>query len=200
MVPPPLAARGGSQGGVVAIMLTMALLLVGTVASWIYVHQDKTSSSSTVQTIGGQRAAGASSGSGGGARATSTAIKQPNGAYPTPSNPYATPTPPPLDQGAVQRTMEAYLNAVQNHDLEATKSLVCPKFRATYRGTYSPQGYAYSGWSAHYQDPVVGTNYAYVVVTQGLLDTRTGVKKGSETHSWVVQRDAGTYYVCGYLV
>ncbi|MDQ2748303.1 MAG: hypothetical protein M3Y44_02005 [Actinomycetota bacterium] len=180
-----------------AIIVAMVLLLAGTIASFIYVHQDKSSSSATVQSVGGQRTGG-TTGSAGRARATGTALR-PSGTYPTPSNPAAAPTPPPLDMGAVQRTMEAYLNAVQNHDLPATRSIVCPKFRASYKGTYSPQGYAYSGWSAHYDGSVPGTNYAYVVVTQGLLDTSTGVKKGSETHSWYVERDAGSYYVCGYI-
>lgn len=176
----------------------MALLLAATVGSFIYAHHKSKSSSSTVQAVGGNNSGGGN-GAGSGSAARGGRATQPGRATSSAPDPYATPTPPPLDVGAVKRTMEAYLNAVQNHDLAATRSIVCPKFRASYRGTYSPQGYAYSGWSAHYQDPVPGTNYAYVVVTQGLLDTSTGAMKGSETHSWYVERDAGDYYVCGYL-
>jgi hypothetical protein len=170
----------------------MALLLAATVGSYIYVHDEPTSSSSTVQGVGGSNARG---GNGAGGRANgSRAVPVTS----PPTNPYATPTPPPLDMGAVRRTMEAFLNAFQNHDLQALRSVVCPKYRSLYRGTYSKGGYSYSGWTTHYEDPVGGLNYTYVVATQGLADT-TGAKRGSETHAWSVEHDAGEYYVCGYL-
>ncbi|MEP7021820.1 MAG: hypothetical protein ABI808_14335 [Pseudonocardiales bacterium] len=187
----PAAPRPSNAGGVTSIFVVMALLLAATVGSYIYVHNEPTSSSSTVQSVGGGQQVGGSNGTGGGGpppgQATSSA-----------RDPYATPTPPPLDMGAVRRTMAAFLNGLQNHDLEAVRSLVCPKFRSLYVGTYSKAGYSYSGWEAHYSSPVSGLNYTYVVVTQGLADA-AGAKKGSETHSWQVEHDGDDYFVCGYL-
>jgi hypothetical protein len=176
--------------------VVIALLLAATVGSFIYVHHEPTSSSSTVQAVGGQQTGG---GNGTVDRSTNGgSAPRPGGTTSSAPEPYATPTPPPLDMGAVRRTMAAFLNGLQNHDLEAVRSLVCPRFRSLYVGTYSKGGYSYSGWDAHYSSPVSGLSYTYVVATQGLADA-TGAKKGSETHSWQVRHDGDEYFVCGYL-
>ncbi|PZS25882.1 MAG: hypothetical protein DLM58_21615 [Pseudonocardiales bacterium] len=190
----PIGSTPSNTAGTASILVAMVLLLIATVGSYIFVHDDRSSSSSTVSSAGGQPAGRKATG----ARAGGSAPSRATGSYPAPSSATAS-VVPVLDMGAVKRTMEAYLNAMQNHDLPAARSLVCPRFRGDYQGTYSPEGWAYKGWRTHYQDPVAGTNFSYVIATQNLFDEKTGTAKGSVTHAWQVEHDGGDYFVCGYI-
>ncbi len=199
---PPRRTAGHPLG-----WIAMAALLVITGISAAVAWGQAGSSHTSAQLPGGPSGSYHQGGYGslpkaGGSPGSSYAIPS----YSLPSYTVPTYTPPAiptpsylLDPTAVSRTLDGFMNAMTYHDLATVKTLVCPKYRADYVGTYF-NGEEIARWDRSAFTIPADQNWIAIYVAISLRNPNTGASAGTYNHSWIVEKDDNTYYVCGYQV
>lgn len=185
----------------------MAVLILVTLASaagaWANADKSKSVTLRGPTLPNGQTVPGPGGGDGNAAGGSTTPdVSIPSYTVPSYTPPTYSPPPVPtptylLDPTAVARTLDGFMNALTYHDLATTRSLVCPKFRANYTGTYF-DGNEIAHWQRSAFDVPPNQNWIAIYVAINLRNPNSGAAAGTYNHNWIVEKDDGQYFVCGY--
>ncbi|MEU1204079.1 serine/threonine-protein kinase [Nocardia sp. NPDC005825] len=107
----------------------------------------------------------------------------------------------PMDRTEIDRVFASYMNALRDQNMTQFRSATCPQLRATLLGFYLDGQHLVTSWTMLPYDLPDTSGIDNIVTVQATVNYRDahGTPAGLVTYSWNVNRQDGTYYVCGWL-